>query len=93
MYVTLYTKQACQLCHVLKADLLLLQSEIGFVLYEVDIDRDGEAARRYQHLIPVVDIQGGPLLYAPISYDDLFDALDTDKRNSATEGALRSLHE
>ena len=81
MNVTLYSKRNCHLCDVLKADLLAMQQEFGFVLCEVDSDDDQEANTRFQHLIPVLDIEGGPLLYAPISYDELFDALEIGTMN------------
>lgn len=76
MIVTLYTKEGCHLCEALKADLLALQPEIGFQIYETDIVSDQDLHEKYHALIPVLDIENGPLLYAPIGYDDLFQALD-----------------
>lgn len=65
MRVTLYTKPECPLCDECKADLRALQSEFGFVLEERSILDDPEFFARFQFLIPVVDIDGGPLLYPP----------------------------
>lgn len=78
----------CSLCHILKADLLALQPEIGFVLLEKEIDQAREACleksnleestrmERYRNLLPVLDIEHGAILYSPFSYDELFAAID-----------------
>ena len=65
MQVRLYRKDDCPLCDELKADLLALQQEIGFVVEERNIEADPVAWDRYRYLIPVLDIEGGPLLYPP----------------------------
>lgn len=82
--ITLYTKTDCPLCDNLKADLLTIQPEIGFNLFEVDLSEDervfdvGEATKmlQYANLLPVLDIENGEILYSPFSYDELFDAID-----------------
>jgi hypothetical protein len=52
-----------------------MQQEIGFVLVERNIDDDATDLDRFQYLIPVLDIAGGPLLYPPHRWDVVFAAL------------------
>jgi len=77
MQVTLYTKPGCHLCDEVKADLQVLQREIGFALSEHNIETSPDDFARYQYLIPVVDIADGPLLYAPLDAYTLRTALET----------------
>jgi hypothetical protein len=65
MQVTLYSRPGCHLCDDLKADLAALQSVAPFTLVERNIEDDPDAKMRYQYLIPVLDIENGPLLYPP----------------------------
>lgn len=76
MTVTLYTKPGCLLCDDVKADLQVWQMEIGFVLHEVDIEMDPDLLAQCRYLIPVVDIDTGPLFYAPIDMHELRQAID-----------------
>jgi Glutaredoxin-like domain (DUF836) len=75
MNVTLYSKPDCQLCSELKADLLSMQGEIGFILVERNILDDAQDFARYQALIPVLDIEGGALLYPPHDWLQVYNAL------------------
>lgn len=79
MRVTLYTKAECPLCEELKADLLALQPEIGFSISERDIEENEDDFARYRHLIPVLDIEGGDLLYPPHSWLTVRQALQRAK--------------
>jgi len=83
MQVTLYAKPDCHLCHEVEADLLDLQSEIGFALQVQDIQADPDLFQRFRYLIPVVDIENGPLLYAPVDFLTLHQALTAAKRAAA----------
>jgi len=65
MRVTLYSKPDCPLCDACKADLHALQSEFSFVMEERSILDDQALFERFRYLIPVVDVDGGPLLYPP----------------------------
>lgn len=69
--VTLYSKPACGLCDEVKVHLQRLQAEFALTLVEVDITQDPALFRRYQYLIPVMDIDGGVALFPPIDPDDL----------------------
>ena len=69
MHVTLYSKPGCPLCDELKADLLEFQAAMGFEVYERNIEDDPDAFQRYRYLIPVLDIEGGALLYPPHTWD------------------------
>lgn len=65
MQVTLYGRPGCHLCDDLKADLAALQAVMPFTLVERNIDDDPADKERYRYLIPVLDIENGPLLYPP----------------------------
>ena len=54
MHVTLYTRSGCHLCEDMKAVLRQVRRQRVFELTEVDISRDPELQRRYQHDIPVL---------------------------------------
>jgi glutaredoxin len=73
--VTLYSRPGCHLCNDLKADLVEIQQEVDFVLVERNIDDHPEDFARFQYLIPVLDIDGGPLLYPPHHWDVVYAAL------------------
>ncbi len=81
MQVLLYSKPDCHLCDVVKADLLDLASQIGFVLRVQDIREDPTLFDRFRSLIPVVDIENGPLLYPPINFLTLHQALVAAKHD------------
>ena len=75
MQVILYSKPECQLCEEIKADLLSMQGEIGFTLFERNIEEDAELFARFRYLIPVVDIEHHPLLYPPHTWYSVHQAL------------------
>jgi glutaredoxin len=80
MHVTLYSKPDCGLCEEVKADLLALQPQIAFGLHEVNIEQEPALFERFRYLIPVVDIEGGELLYPPHSIHQLYGALVAAQR-------------
>ena len=80
MQVRLYTKPDCHLCDIVKADLRDLQTEIGFLLEEINILDDPNLTQQLQYVIPVVDMDHGPALYAPIDFLALHNALVAAKR-------------
>ncbi len=65
MRVTLYSRPGCHLCDELKHDLAELQESLEFDVVEHNIDQDPEAFARFRYLIPVLDVENGPLLYPP----------------------------
>lgn len=71
----LYTRNGCHLCEEVKQRLTALSAEFDFTLTEFDIDADPALYDRFRYLIPVLDLDTGPLLYAPISEADLRRAL------------------
>lgn len=75
MRVVLYSKPDCGLCDELMQELLEIQKEIQFELLECNILEDAEAFARYRYLIPVLDIEGGELLYPPHHRDVVYDRL------------------
>ena len=54
MHVVLYTRVGCHLCDHARE---VLEAH-GLVVESVDIDRDPELVARYNHCIPVVEIDG-----------------------------------
>lgn len=78
--VTLYTKPDCPLCDEVKHLLDSLRDEVAFAVEEHNILDNPEEQRRFQHLIPVVDVAGGPLLYPPHDWLTLRTALHAARR-------------
>ena len=78
MRIVLYSKPECHLCDDVKADLQALQPEVGFALEERNIEEDAGDFERYRYLIPVLDIEDGPVLYAPIDRYELWRALGVE---------------
>ena len=66
-HLTLYTRPGCTLCQEVLEDLQLLAGELDLEIATVDIGRDPALLERYQCLIPVVDVDDGPVLVAPVS--------------------------
>ena len=75
MQVILYSKPECQLCEEVKADLAAIQVQMGFALFECNIEEDPELFARFRYLIPVVDIEHHPLLYPPHTWHSIYQAL------------------
>jgi uncharacterized membrane protein len=72
--VTLYTREGCVLCEQAKEDLKALQSEIPHRLIEIDIESDPALLKRFNEVLPVVQI--GPYkLEALFTKTDLLVAL------------------
>jgi hypothetical protein len=75
--VILYSKPDCCLCDDLKALLQDIEDEFQFLLVERNIEHDLEKFDRFRYLIPVLDIENGPLLYPPHSAATIRDALQS----------------
>lgn len=73
--ITLYSRPGCHLCEDVHRDLRLLQGELDLCVDVVNIDTEPEAFQLYRYLIPVVDIEDGPLLTPPITLGQLRQAL------------------
>ena len=74
-HIILYTKPGCHLCDCVLEDLRLLGYEMDLIVETVDITSAPVLLERFQNLIPVVDIDGGPLLTPPITIRRLREAL------------------
>lgn len=83
MRAVLYSKPECSLCDELKQELLEIQKELQFELIECDIIEDEEMFARYRYLIPVLDIEGGEVLYPPHHRDVVYNALHAARRQAA----------
>lgn len=75
LHVTLYSRPGCHLCDDLKAALAALEDEFAFAVAERNIEDDPADRERFRHLIPVLDIEHGPLLYPPHDWETLRAAL------------------
>jgi glutaredoxin len=75
MRITLYSRPGCHLCDDLKTALAALEGDVAFTLAERNIEDDPADMDRYRYLIPVLDIENGPLLYPPHEWNVLVDAL------------------
>lgn len=75
MLVTLYSKPDCPLCDEVKRDLVDLQRRATFVLAERNILEEPADFARFRYLIPVVDVEGGPLLTPPHDWSTLAKAV------------------
>ena len=69
--VTLYSRPGCHLCESVRASLQKLAPRYPMTIEEIDISTSRELVRRYDLLIPVVRVDGGPELAAPITEPDL----------------------
>jgi len=74
-HIILYTKPGCHLCDDVLEDLRLLGYEMDLMVETVDITSAPALLERFQTLIPVVDVDGGPLLTPPITIRRLREAL------------------
>ena len=71
MDVTLYSRPGCSLCSELRRDLDDFQAALNFTLLERNIEDDSADLARFALLIPVLEIDNGPLLYPPHHWDEL----------------------
>lgn len=55
---TLYSRPGCHLCQDLEQELRKLQTELGFRLAVVDIDRDAALVERWGRRVPVLTCKG-----------------------------------
>ncbi len=63
---TLYTREGCLLCDEAARLLRRLAPEFGLEVEEVDIDGDPALLERYRDSIPVIALDGEPVLSAPL---------------------------
>jgi hypothetical protein len=81
LQLTLYTKDGCHLCEMLKVQLRMFQRLYPHELIEVDIAQDRDLHAYYRFMIPVLEIgESGDrddiiVLKAPINTADLAAAL------------------
>jgi hypothetical protein len=82
MRAILYSKPGCHLCDELKVKLLALQQELNFNIVERNIEENLAHWEQFRYLIPVLDIEGGPVLYPPHSWDTLRRAIQNAVLNN-----------
>jgi hypothetical protein len=73
------------LCDDLKAALVTLEGDVTITLVERNIEDDPADMDRYRYLIPVLDIENGPLLYPPHDLTVLVAALRSAALHAADE--------
>ena len=69
--LTLYTRDGCQLCEELLAELAPWAAAHGTSVALVDVDADPVTRRRYGHRIPVLTVDGEPAASGHIDWDAL----------------------
>jgi hypothetical protein len=69
----------------LKVALAALEDDIAFTIVERNIEDDPADMARFRYLIPVLDIEHGPMLYPPHDWAALVDALRAAERRAAGE--------
>lgn len=74
-YLTLFTRPGCHLCDDAWELLLVLATEFDWEAAKVDISDDEVLLNRLGNLVPVVDVEGGPLVYPPLTTEALLDAV------------------
>jgi hypothetical protein len=72
--ITLFTKEGCHLCEVVKEELAGLNGRFPHTLHEIDITADADLWQKYRYRIPVLHI-GDVELAAPIGREQLEAAL------------------
>jgi hypothetical protein len=72
--ITLFTKEGCHLCEVVKEELAGLNGRFPHTLHEIDITADPDLWQKYRYCIPVLHI-GDIELAAPIGRRQLKAAL------------------
>lgn len=65
--LTLYMKPGCHLCENTAQMLRDLSGEFSFTFHEVNILEDPKLYEEYCEIIPVVEMDGKPLLAAPFN--------------------------
>jgi glutaredoxin len=80
--LTLYTREGCHLCDEAAHLLRRLAPEFGLDVEEVDIDSDPALLERYWDSIPVVALDGEPLVSAPFREKHVRAALARRARQS-----------
>lgn len=69
--ITLYGKPGCHLCEDARCLLERLSRRYPLEVHEIDITTDPELFRRYDIRIPVLELESGGRLEAPIRERDL----------------------
>jgi hypothetical protein len=72
--ITLFTKEGCHLCEVVKEELMELNGRFPHTLHEIDITGDPDLWQKYRYRIPILHI-GDVELAAPIGREQLEAAL------------------
>jgi hypothetical protein len=73
--LALYVRRDCHLCEEMEAMLTKLAKKLGYAWQPVFIDGDPELEQRYGESIPVLAVDGTPLLYAPFTLQQARTAL------------------
>jgi len=74
--ILLYTKKDCFLCDEAESLLEQLKGEYRFTIEKVDIVSDSDLFQRYHHTVPVVALDNGLTIQAPVTEERLRWAMD-----------------
>lgn len=75
LHVVVWSKPACPLCDEALADLAALVRDLPHTVETRNILDDPSAFERFRNLIPVVEVNGGPLHFPPHDWLSLRTAL------------------
>jgi len=73
--VILYSRPHCGLCDEAMSALRPLAARLAFTLVERNVDEDPRTRVQYGDVIPVVEVDGSPLVTAPFDPAELEDLL------------------
>ncbi len=73
--VVLYVRRDCHLCEEAEGVLSRLSDEVGFAWQPAFIDGDPRLEQRYGESIPVLAVDGTPVLFAPFTLQQAREAL------------------
>lgn len=72
MSLTLLTREDCELCEVMQAELRTLSRVLSLpALHLVDVDSDPELQRRYGLKVPALLLEGALVCYGRLQADEL----------------------
>lgn len=56
--VTIYSRHGCHLCHVMRDEVVQIQSDLDFTIEIIYIDKNIELEEKYGEQVPVIMING-----------------------------------
>lgn len=76
MHVKFYTKPGCHLCDEAEMMMKLVSEDFQLTWTTIDIEKDDESHELYMLMIPVIEIDGVPVLHGSIGYVDILNLFE-----------------